>query len=218
MRPVRWPLTAVTSAFLFFALATQSPGQNTPEPKRWTAPPTTIESPATQRVESGTVFPDFVPRAGEIDTNEDGEASGDTIAGPAVTVSASLAVVLGLFAALVWMTRRFGGRGMSQGALPKEIVQSLGSTALDPRTRVTMLRCGGRILVVAQTATGIHPLSEITDPEEVRQLTAACLGDAKQSFVSTLKSIEKEPVRSNFTGSESPPEPKRKRSRLFASA
>ncbi len=147
-------------------------------------------------------------------------ASRSKIAVPALTVTSSLAVVLGLFAGLVWLTRKFGSRSMNQGAVPKEVLSSLGSTPLDSRTRITMLRCGNRILVVAQTATGLHPLSEITDPDEVRELTAACLGDSKHTFNSTLQSIEAEKTNSGFVDANvvTPSTRARSRGRLFATA
>ena len=145
----------------------------------------------------------------------DADAS-DTLAQPVITVTSSLAVVLGLFAALVWISRKFGSHTVKGGAIPREVLQSLGTTPIDAKTRVTMLRCGNRILIVAQTATGIHPLSEVTDPEEVQHLTATCLGDANHDFKSTLQSIQREPVESGFV--EQQPAKPQKRSKLFATA
>ncbi|MGB7328103.1 MAG: flagellar biosynthetic protein FliO [Rubripirellula sp.] len=141
---------------------------------------------------------------------------------PAVTVTSSLAVVLGLFAAMVWLTRKFGSRSIAPGAIPRDVFEHLGSSPIDARTRLTMVRCGGRILVLSQTATEVRPLSEITDPEEVQRLTAACLGDSKRNFASTLQSIEKEPAKPGFA-SEPPQtfhapadETPRSRGRLFS--
>jgi flagellar biogenesis protein FliO len=168
---------------------------------------------------NGRSFPSLSPRADQpASADQDAASETSKIAGPTITVASSLAVVLGLFAALVWMTRKFGSRSLSQGSVPKEFLQSLGSTPIDSRTRITMVRCGKRILVMAQTATGVHPLSEITDPEEVLELTAACLGDAKQSFASTLQSIEKEKVDTGFVAAQASPPTPRPRRRLFASA
>ncbi len=177
-----------------------------------TADPATVSKP---------MFPAFAPRS---DDNPSSNAplgnQSSKIAVPALTVTSSLAVVLGLFAGLVWLTRKFGARSMNQSTVPKEVLSSLGSTPIDARTRITMLRCGNRILVVAQTATGLHPLSEITDPDEVRGLTAACIGDARHTFDSTLKSIEKETANRGFveTSVEKPSTRARSRGRLFATA
>jgi flagellar biogenesis protein FliO len=142
---------------------------------------------------------------------------GKMIATPTITVASSLAVVLGLFAALVWGSRRFGGGAIQKGSLPKEIVQPLGSTAIDARTRLTMLRCGNRILVLAQSSGTTRTLCEITDPEEVRQLTAACAGTSGKDFSSALRSIERESISQGYVGSESEPRRATQRRRLFAS-
>lgn len=190
----------------------------TPRPTRWTTQAKTLDTapPSTQLT---SAFPTLRDQADASHSGAIEPKSSRAFSGPAITVTSSLAVVLGLFAALVWMTRRFGSRGINQGALSGEVLQNLGTTPIDPRTRVTLLRCGNRILVLAQTATGVQPLAEITDPEEVRHLTATCLGDAGRSFVSTLRSIEQEPVDPGFTGAVDPPPPAaRKRSRLFATA
>ncbi len=165
-----------------------------------------------------TDIPCVVPRGNDQVSSEAPLGDQRKIAVPAVTVTSSLAVVLGLFAGLVWLTRKFGSRSMNHAAVPKEVLTSLGSTPIDSRTRITMLRCGNRILVVAQTATGLHPLSEITDPDEVRELTAACLGDSTQAFKSTLQSIEAEKTNSGFVdaNAKTPSTEARSRGRLFA--
>ena len=90
--------------------------------------------------------------------------------------------MLGLFAALIWATRKFGARGGGNKNIPKEVFQTLGSTSIDPRTQVSLLRCGQRILILARTNNGVHPLGEITDKDEVRHLIATCTGDSKQEF------------------------------------
>lgn len=165
-------------------------------------------------------FPSLThPSQSAVDQSVEQAVERNRFAAPAVTVTSSLAVVLGLFAALVWIARKYGSRSIAPGAIPRDVLESLGSTAIDSRTRVTMLRCGGRILVLAQTAAGIQPLSEISDPEEVRQVTAACLGDAKRSFATTLQSIEKEKPAANFVGdSQQTVASPRSRGQLFATA
>ena len=212
-------------------LTTHASGQSlsaeTPAPTRWNAPPATISVQPPGSVGDPTLvdrtrFPDL-----QLAAVNDGEPVPEpaqrSFASPTITVTSSLAIVLGLFAALVWITRKFGNRSMNRG-IPDGVLQSLGSMALDPRTRLTMLRCGNRILVVAQTNSGIHPLSEITDADEVRQMTAACLGESHRNFASALKSLEQEPAPAGFTGEKTtsrnaPPsaEP-RSPSRLFVTA
>lgn len=181
--------------------------------------------PATVSVNTSAVaeptFPAFTPPGATSNAQDNPQAGKQSeIAVPALTVTSSLAIVLGLFAGLVWLTRKFGARGMNQGVVPKDVLMSLGSTPIDSRTRITLLRCGKRILVVAQSTGGIQPLSEISDPDEVRELTAACRGDSKHRFDSTLHSLETEKTSHGFvdtqpTTSTSPP---RSRGRLFAAA
>ena len=166
-------------------------------------------------------FPLLKPPTQESRINRDSPELGQRgklIATPTITVASSLAVVLGLFAALVWGSRRFGAGTIQKGSLPKEVMQPLGSTALDARTRVTMLRCGNRILVLAQTSTAAQTLCEITDPEEVQQLTAACEGTSGKDFSTALRSIEREPIRQGYAGSDREPRRTTQRRRLFASA
>ena len=137
---------------------------------------------------------------------------------PLITVCSSLAVVLGLFASLIWTTRKFGGRGSGRKNIPKEAFQTLGTTSIDPRTQVSLLRCGKKILIVAQTSNGVHPLGEITDKEEVSHLIATCSGDSKQQFHTALSSIETDRAGTAYLGNEANPPSGRSRGRLFASA
>lgn len=210
---------------VFASITSLSLGQtSSTEPTHWQKPITSVDSPAPNQTSEtamgGSGFPrlDLQSETGEASKPESIKSS---FSGPTVTVTSSLAIVLGLFAAMIWATRRFNGRGSIRGILPKEIMQPLGSTTLDPRTRVSMLRCGDRIIVIAQSASGIHPLSEITDPIEVQRLTAACLGDSKQTFASTLNDIEREPINRGFVGQADQPTKtnrQKKSSRLFATA
>jgi flagellar biogenesis protein FliO len=214
MKPVHLTLYAIP---LTFALATQLSGQENSSQILARGQATTLPAVPT-RVDSPASFPSLSPTSNRTDVDSGREDEKNELAGPAITVTSSLVVVLGLFAGLVWATRKFGSRGTSQGALPKEVLQSLGSAPIDARTRITMVRCGHRILVMAQTATGIHPLSEITDADEVRQLTAACLGDSKRAFASALQSIEKEKSEAGYVGTPGDSSTPRDRGRLFASA
>ena len=51
---------------------------------------------------------------------------------PLITVSSSLAVVLGLFAALIWATRKFGTRGGGNKNIPKESLPDTGDYLYRP--------------------------------------------------------------------------------------
>jgi flagellar biogenesis protein FliO len=151
------------------------------------------------------------------DSGKDSKAT-PKVSGSLVTICSSLAVVLGLFAGFVWINRKFGSGSGNNGGIPKEVVQPLGSTPIDSRNRVTMLRCGNRILVLVQNAQGVQPVAEITSADEVRELTAACLGNSKQAFASTLQSIEQERTDAGFLGEQPRQQSTRTSGRLFASA
>lgn len=180
--------------------------------------PPTVETSSSPQSET---FPRLLIEGGETAAATATKAGKNQFAAPLVTVTSSLAVVLGLFAVLVWVSRKYGSKTMG-GSIPSEVIQTLGSTAIDPRTRITMIRLGNRILVLAQSASGIEPISEITDPDEVRNLTALCVGDSKAQFSSTLQSIEHEPAQAGFVGQQSSqpvtaPKP-RHRGSLFTTA
>jgi len=149
------------------------------------------------------------------------ESSRSKMTGPLVTVCSSLAVVLALFSALVWAGRRFGGGTTASKPLPASALTPLGHVMLDPRTKLLLVKCGRRLLVLSQTASGVTPISEITHPDEVRELIASCSAEARAVFEKTLREIELEPAR-GFTdpAGDSLPRPANGRSsgRLFATA
>lgn len=162
------------------------------------------------------------------ESSDDGlalEASPDSsrskMTGPLVTVCSSLAIVLALFSGLVWAGRKFGGASAASKPLPASALTPLGHVMLDPRTKLMLVKCGRRILVLSQTASGITPITEVTHPDEVRELIANCSAEAREVFQKTLREIELEPA-SGFTAAEedrpTPRQPARNGSRLFATA
>ncbi len=88
------------------------------------------------------------------------------------TVFASLALVLGIFFALVWVLRRAAPAGAS--LLPAEAFEILGRAPLTNRQQAHLLRCGNKLLLISASAAGTEPLTEITDPAEVARLTELC--------------------------------------------
>ncbi|QDT08620.1 FliO/MopB family protein [Planctomycetes bacterium K23_9] len=160
-------------------------------------PPRDFSPPA----DSG--FPTLVRSTSNDQPTVDDDPSKSKSFGPLVTTGFSLVVVLGLFAGLVWVTRRYGNASMTQTGLPTDAMKSLGSTAIDARTRITLLRCGSRIIVMAQTATGVHPLSEITEPIEVQRLTAMCNGESvsaiEPTFAEALRNANRQPATMAFS-------------------
>ena len=172
----------------------------------WTADEVRPVDPKIEVFSSGD-FPSFnvpVDAAEEYDQKRSG-----AMTAPMVTTCSALAVVLGLFAALVWLSRKYGGKTIA-GTLPSDLIQVLGTTAIDPKTKITLLRIGERIVVAARTDQGIQPLTEITGADEVQQLTARCTGDARATFSAAMEEFRNQPA-AGFTEPVTP-------GRLFATA
>jgi flagellar biogenesis protein FliO len=112
------------------------------------------------------------------------------------TVVSSLAIVLGLFAVLVWFSKRLGPAGSA--ALPKEAVERLGHAPLAGRQSMQLIRVGNRLLLVAVSTSGAETLTEITDREEVEHLAGLCRrgnpDSASASFGRVLNQLATEPA------------------------
>ena len=133
-----------------------------------------LMNPAQSWAETDVQFPALKmepSQAKEIDTQHSSAVS------PLLTTGSALFVVLAIFGVLVWAMRSYGPEDQSVGKLPDSVIQPLGTTNLDAKTRVTVLRFGDRILLVGQTSEGQpQTLAEITDPVEVARITNRCLG------------------------------------------
>ncbi|MFZ1932997.1 MAG: flagellar biosynthetic protein FliO [Thermoguttaceae bacterium] len=103
----------------------------------------------------------------------------------AATVFGSLALVLGVFFALVWALRRAAPPGAA--LLPAEAFEVLGRAPLANRQQAHLLRCGNKLLLISSNAAGAEPLTEITDPAEVDRLTDLCR-QARPSIATTALS------------------------------
>ncbi len=99
----------------------------------------------------------------------------------------SLAVVVGLFLLVIWVTKRRSPQ--AGGALPKEAFERLGHAPLSNRQHVHLLRCGNKLLLVSVTATGAETLTEISDPAEVDRLHGICAAAAPGSATSTFRQL-----------------------------
>jgi flagellar biogenesis protein FliO len=74
------------------------------------------------------------------------------------------------------------------GILPAEVIQVLGRRYLDHRQSIQLVRCGSRILILANSQQhGLHTLAEVTDPVEVDLLAGLCqqsqANSVSQNFV-----------------------------------
>ena len=91
---------------------------------------------------------------------------------PVLKTVGSLAVVIGVFAVIVYFMRRTNGP--TGQILPSEVLKVLGRVSLNNRHYVQLLRLGDRLLLIAVSASGSQTLTEITEPEEVERLSSAC--------------------------------------------
>lgn len=120
------------------------------------------------------------------------------------TAGAGLAVVVGLFFVCMWLLRR-GSGAKHLGMLPNDAFVVLGRAPLTPQSFAQLLRIGNKLVLVAVSADGIHPLTEVIDPLEVDRLTAVCSsgkghGPAAE-FQQVLAQLAREPAR-GFLGAE----------------
>lgn len=128
------------------------------------------------------------PQRLELPGREDeGESSKATAAHPAITVGASLAVVLSLFFGVVWLTRR--GKGTASSLLPSEVVECLGRMPLTGRQQLLVLRFGPKLVLVSNTADGSETLAEITDVNDVDRLAGMCRQLSKGSSTAAFRQV-----------------------------
>ena len=114
-------------------------------------------------------------------TNVDwSEAVKDKFAGADIQkMFGSLAVVLGLYFGFVWVWRRFSPA--SFGGLPSEVLQVVGQAPFGPKKTLQLVRLGSKLLLLINGPSGTQPIGEVTEPEEVKRLTALCTGRSYQS-------------------------------------
>ena len=113
------------------------------------------------------------------------------------TVGGSLALVLGLFFALAWVTRR--GMPPRIAKLPGEVIEVMGKAALSKGQELQLVRIGTKLLLLCVTPHSSETLTEINDPEEVDRLSAVCRRNSPQGVSATfdqmLSSMGREPAR-----------------------
>lgn len=90
----------------------------------------------------------------------------------AVTTAGGLVLVLGLFLAFAWLMRRVSPKSMHR--IPGEAVEVLGRAPLNNRQQLCLIRCGGKLILVAVSDDGAETLTEITDAVEVDRLAGLC--------------------------------------------
>ncbi len=84
----------------------------------------------------------------------------------------SLAGVLALMLAVIWLLKRYLMDGRHTGAGIVE-VEILAQKPLQPKRSVVVLRVLNKVLVVGSSDEGLRTLAEIEDDDVLRELTAA---------------------------------------------
>ena len=137
---------------------------------------------------------------------------------PLVTVGSSLAIVLGLFAAFVWVSRKASKNGSSNREISDDAMRILGKKSLGASGSIALVRCGRSILIIGLHSTGMHRLGEISNDEEVRHLEALCNGKSKASFDETLAELQREPIKRGFIGEDIHQPQSATRNKLFSAS
>ncbi len=117
-------------------------------------------------------------------------------------VISSLAIVVGLFFTVAWLFRKTVPRAAQ--ALPSEVLETLGRSPLTQRDHMHLIRLGNKLVLVCISQSGVQPLAEITDPDEVERLSAIASttqsGSVTETFRDMLTQIGKEPAPPGFLG------------------
>jgi flagellar biogenesis protein FliO len=103
------------------------------------------------------------------------------------TILSALAIVLGVFFLVVWLTRSTNQRRWSP--LPKEAVQLLGRAPLAGRQWMQLIRVGNKLVMVSVNGNQVDTITEITDPEEVEQIVALCHKNHSSHFRQTFQQV-----------------------------
>ncbi|MEZ6093739.1 MAG: hypothetical protein R3C03_05815 [Pirellulaceae bacterium] len=112
---------------------------------------------------------------------------------------ASLAIVIGGYLILVWLSRLI--HPQSNRALPRQVVEVIGQTRFNATQNLQLVRLGNRLLLLLVGREGTQAIGEVTDPVEVEQLIAACggKGGTRRSLT-----IDRRPITSAQPASISP--------------
>ena len=86
----------------------------------------------------------------------------------------SLALVLGLYFAFVWVMRKINPGG--NHGLPPEVISVIGQVPFGPRRNLQLVRLGSKLLLLMNSPEGTQPIGEINDALEVEYLTSLCPG------------------------------------------
>ena len=118
------------------------------------------------------------------------------------TILSALAIVLGAFFLVIWLTRSANRRRWSP--LPSEAVQLLGRAPLAGRQWMQLIRVGKKLVMVSVNGNQVDTITEITDPEEVEQLVALCHKNQSNQFRQTFQQVLDQHCQNNPREAASP--------------
>lgn len=121
---------------------------------------------------------------------------------PVVTVVSSLAIVIGLFFAFVWVMRKNAGAG--GGLLPKEAFEVLGRAPLVGRQQAQIVRFGNKLVLLGISPDGVEPLAELTDPVEIDRVAGLCRQGRPDSSTTSFHRVLEQVSQSYTPGGYSP--------------
>ncbi len=104
-----------------------------------------------------------------------------------MVVVSSLAIVLGLFFLVVWLSRRAFPRATAP--LSTEVLEIIGRSPLAARHQLQLIRLGHRLLLVSVTPDRAETLAELTDPDEVNHLVGLCRQQQAGSITDSFRQV-----------------------------
>ena len=120
--------------------------------------------------------------------NAESRADKPTTAGNmGMVVVSSLAIVLGLFFLVVWLSRRAFPRATAP--LSSEVLEIIGRSPLAARHQLQLIRLGHRLLLVSVTPDRAETLAELTDPDEVNHLVGLCRQQQAGSITDSFRQV-----------------------------
>ena len=108
-------------------------------------------------------------------------------AGSLTTIISSLAIVLGLFLCVAWVSRR--GWARRKHLLSKDVVEIMGRAPLTSRQHLHLIKFANKLLLVAVTPDSAKTLTEITDPDEIVRVRSLCEQAQPGSNISSFQEV-----------------------------
>ena len=184
------------------ASSSQSHQGSTAHPLRFFQPDETSKKVPTTEQTSLASLPIQQPsRSRQAGSSDPADRSPGSATQAMTTILSALAIVLGAFFLVVWLTRSTNRRRWSP--LPSEAVQLLGRTPLAGRQWMQLIRVGNKLVMVSVNGNQVDTITEITDPEEVEQLVSLCHKNQSSQFRQTFQQVLDQHRQTNSRGAGS---------------